>query len=134
MRTRGAGDAGGGGEDEARRRAVPRRLNKKVLRRISAPATECVRIVRAAERFHNLDDLTPLRQLDPDLLEREAALFAPRPAVRFRDREPAVGSRRAVRRDLERALEQASLFLNGRGVQRDVRRSWRAARSARRWW
>jgi len=45
---------------EARRRAVPRRLNKKMLRRISGPATESVRIVRAAERFHTLDDLTPL--------------------------------------------------------------------------
>ncbi len=40
--------------------------------------------------FWILDDLTPLRQLDAGTLEREATLFAPRPAWRFRRREPAM--------------------------------------------
>lgn len=39
-------------------------------------------------------------------------------------RGPAPGSRRAVRQELERALDEASLFLNGHGVQRDVRRAY----------
>lgn len=34
------------------------------------------------------------------------------------------GSRRAVRFELEKALEAQRLFLNGRGVQRDVRRAY----------
>ena len=40
--------------------------------------------------FWILDDLTPLRQLSAELLASEAALLEPRPAYRFRLREPAM--------------------------------------------
>ncbi len=40
--------------------------------------------------FWILDDLTPLQQLDAELLESEAVLLQPRPAWRFRHREPAM--------------------------------------------
>ncbi|HEX9894969.1 MAG TPA: hypothetical protein VGA78_13650 [Gemmatimonadales bacterium] len=39
--------------------------------------------------FWILDDVTPLRQLHPTLTSQDAALFAPRPAYRLRQVEPA---------------------------------------------
>lgn len=40
--------------------------------------------------FWILDDVTPLQQLNSDVLASEAHLFAPRSAYRFRSKEPAV--------------------------------------------
>jgi hypothetical protein len=66
-----------------------------------------------------LDSADPLAEMDR-LVE---TYVAPRGLAEPADesqRAPAPGSRRAVRLDLERALDAQSLFLNGRGVQREV--------------
>ncbi|MBI4521653.1 MAG: sialidase, partial [Gemmatimonadetes bacterium] len=59
--------------------------------------------IQVQEHFHDLvlatygrgfwimDDITPLRQLTPEVIAQNAYLFAPRAAYRFRSREGAVG-------------------------------------------
>jgi hypothetical protein len=42
--------------------------------------------------FWILDDITPLQQLNPEVLDSEIYLFAPRPAYRFRDIEGPTGT------------------------------------------
>ena len=43
---------------EARRRARPRRLPKKKMKRIADPALRCARLINSAEKLQNLDDMT----------------------------------------------------------------------------
>lgn len=72
---------------------------------------------------HAVDAADPATEMD----RLVATYIAPRgPAVAGDEggRAPGPGSRRAVRLQLEQALDGQSLFLNGRGVQRDVRRAY----------
>jgi len=59
----------------------------------------CITWIAVQEHFHDLvvgtngrgiwimDDITPLRELGPEILKSEACLFKPRPAYRFKDRQ-----------------------------------------------
>ncbi len=92
--------------------------------------TEYLRELR--ENLSNSLDLSEERALDGRDVAAEmdrlvATYVAPRGISEYdgaEERAPSPGSRRAVRLQLERALEDQRLFLNGRGVQRDVRRAY----------
>ena len=66
-----------------------------------------------------LDSADPLAEMDRLVATYVAPSGLAEPAEEMR-RAPVAGSRRAVRLELEKALAGQSLFLNGRGVQREV--------------